>query len=295
MHSTALPLTFPSLTSDHRQNLLKEKPLLSLYELFATLPDPRSKHGLRYELAFLLTCLVAALLCHCDSTLAVGQWCREQRCLLTQLFGPRRFLCPSASLYRKLLPRLDAEQIACALADWIRATCKLRRMIRSRLMARRCVALGQPSTMRLICSPSVPIRATRRCCTSRSPRKPLRSPSPRPCFLACLCLAGSVLPMPCIPRSTFTALSMPSVASAHEDRAALRSGHAPQIMAALRNLAITLIHRQGSSQIAATRHHFASHPRHLFVCCFPGDLPSNNSQALLAFAFARCTVTKMVL
>jgi hypothetical protein len=122
MHSTALALTLPSLTSDRRQDLLKQKPLLSLYELFATLPDPRSKHGLRYELAFLLTCLVAALLCHCDSTLAVGQWCAPQHTLLTQLFGPRRFLCPSDSLYRKLLPHLDAEQIEWALADWIRST-----------------------------------------------------------------------------------------------------------------------------------------------------------------------------
>ncbi|HEY1353670.1 MAG TPA: transposase family protein [Ktedonobacteraceae bacterium] len=117
MHSTSLSLTLPSLTSNNRQHLLKQNPLLSLYDLFATLPDPRSKHGLRYELAFLLTCFVAALLCHCDSTLAVGQWCHEQHDLLTQLFGPRRFLCPSDSLYRKLLPRLDAEQIEWTLAD----------------------------------------------------------------------------------------------------------------------------------------------------------------------------------
>ena len=90
--------------------------------MFATLPDPRSKHGLRYELAYLLICLVAALLCNCDSTLAVAQWCRDQHLLLIRLFGPRRFLCPSDSLYRKLLPRLEAEQIECTLADWIRRT-----------------------------------------------------------------------------------------------------------------------------------------------------------------------------
>ena len=45
-----------------------------------------------------------------------------------------------------------------------------------------------------------------------------------------------------------------------EDRSRLRSGHAPQILAACRNLAITLIHRFGSSHITATRHHFASCP-----------------------------------
>jgi hypothetical protein len=121
-YSIAFPLTLPSLTSDHRQHLLQKQPLLSLYEVFATVPDPRSSHGLRYELAYLLTCLVAGLLCNADSTLAIAQWCRDQQALLKRLFGPRRFLCPSDSLYRKLLPRLDAEAIECALADWIRST-----------------------------------------------------------------------------------------------------------------------------------------------------------------------------
>lgn len=45
-----------------------------------------------------------------------------------------------------------------------------------------------------------------------------------------------------------------------EDRSRLRTGSAPQIVAALRNLAITLIHRHGSSQIASTRRSLGSHP-----------------------------------
>ena len=45
-----------------------------------------------------------------------------------------------------------------------------------------------------------------------------------------------------------------------EDRSHIRAGHAPQILAALRNLVITLIHRQGSIQIAVTRRWFAFHP-----------------------------------
>jgi predicted transposase YbfD/YdcC len=44
------------------------------------------------------------------------------------------------------------------------------------------------------------------------------------------------------------------------DRSQLRSGTAPELMAALRNLVITLIHRQGSDQIAVTRRQFAYHP-----------------------------------
>ncbi len=86
------------------------------------MPDPRGRHGLRYELAFLLTCLVAALLCNCNSTEAVAQWCREHEALLRQIFGPRLFLRPSGSLYRRVLPRLDAQAVEQVIGRWIQAT-----------------------------------------------------------------------------------------------------------------------------------------------------------------------------
>lgn len=121
-YSTALSIALSSLTSDQRQQLLQSRPLLSIYQVFKNISDPRSAHGLRYELAYLLTCLVAGLLCNADSTLAIAQWCRDQQALLKRLFGTRRFLCPSDSLYRKLLPRLTAEQIEWCLSDWIRST-----------------------------------------------------------------------------------------------------------------------------------------------------------------------------
>jgi predicted transposase YbfD/YdcC len=54
-----------------------------------------------------------------------------------------------------------------------------------------------------------------------------------------------------------------------EDRSRLRTGNAPQIMAALRNLVITLVHRWGSCQIAASRRHFASHPQEAFALLLP--------------------------
>ncbi len=49
-----------------------------------------------------------------------------------------------------------------------------------------------------------------------------------------------------------------------EDRSRIRTGHAPQLLAACRNLAITLIHRSGSSHIAASRRSFSYHPRAAF-------------------------------
>jgi len=45
-----------------------------------------------------------------------------------------------------------------------------------------------------------------------------------------------------------------------EDRATVRAGHAPQVMAAFRNAAIGLIHALGATQIAATCRLFSAQP-----------------------------------
>jgi len=103
-----------------------EAALTTLPAVFASVPDPRSRHGQRYDLPFLLTCLVAALLCGCDSLDAVGQWTHDRRTLLKRHFGPRRHLTPTGSLYRRLLPRLSAAHLEAALAAWVRQTRPLR-------------------------------------------------------------------------------------------------------------------------------------------------------------------------
>lgn len=199
-YSTVFPLTLPSLTSDRCQHLLEEQPLLSLYELFATIPDPRSRHGLRYELPFLLTCLIAGLLCNCDSTLAVAQWCRDQRLLLIRLFGPRCFLCPSDSLYRKLLPRLDAEHIEWTLADWLRRTLKAQPDDPIALDGKTVRGAGTAEHAAPICSPSARIRARKPCCKWSFPKRPTKSLSPRHSCLACLSRDASSLLMRSTPK-----------------------------------------------------------------------------------------------
>ena len=119
MHSTALTIALPELSPEEHTTLLSDTPLLSLYEAFGAVPDPRSLHGQRYDLPYLLTCLVAALLCNCNSLEAVGQWCHDQEEFLRRLFGPRDFYAPTGSLYRRLLPRLSAGHIELVLAAWI--------------------------------------------------------------------------------------------------------------------------------------------------------------------------------
>src|SRR5215469_6251625 len=116
------------LSAEQREILLTDAPLLTLPAVFASIPDPRSKHGQRYDLPYLLLCLTAALLCNCNSTEAVGQWGREQHALLQRLFGPRRHLSPTAARYRRLLPRRSSHQIEWALAR--SRSCHLNRSFR---------------------------------------------------------------------------------------------------------------------------------------------------------------------
>ena len=56
-----------------------------------------------------------------------------------------------------------------------------------------------------------------------------------------------------------------------EDRATTHTGHAPQALAALRNLAISFIHRWRGREVTAAREYYASHPAVLF--CHLGLVP----------------------
>src|SRR6266513_2484554 len=122
MQSTAVLTLLDTHTAAAREAASPEAALATLPAVFAAVPDPRSRHGQRYDLPFLLTCLVAALLCGCDSLEAVGQWCHDQQLLLRRLFGPRDFYTPTGSLYRRLLPRLSVGHIELVLAAWVIAS-----------------------------------------------------------------------------------------------------------------------------------------------------------------------------
>jgi len=122
MQSIAIPVVLDVLSVEERRALLEDPAMATLQGVFAAMPDPRARRGLRYDLPFLLTCLVAALLSNCNSLAAVGQWCQEHRTLLGRRYPHARFLTPTGALFRWLLPRLSVAELEWALAGWVRAT-----------------------------------------------------------------------------------------------------------------------------------------------------------------------------
>jgi predicted transposase YbfD/YdcC len=122
MQSIVIPVVLDALSVEERRALLEDPAMATLQGVFAAMPDPRARRGLRYDLPFLLTCLVAALLSNCNSLAAVGQWCQEHRALLGRRYPHARFLTPTGALFRWLLPRLSVAELEWALAGWVRAT-----------------------------------------------------------------------------------------------------------------------------------------------------------------------------
>lgn len=370
------------MSQEQADQLLSEAGLHSLADVLEAVPDPRGAQGLRYDLPFLLTCLIAALLCNCDGTDAITQWCRDHLTLLRQVFGPRLFLTPSGSLYRWLLPQLDAAAIEQVLGKWMQATTMAPAeeplaLDGKTVRGARTEEQAPPHLLAFVTHqsqetffqlrveektneipvakqvlPTLPIKE--RVCTAdalhthaeflrlmralgahtvltvkgnqptldadlatyfadpqarslhaetvdrRRGRTEVRRINGRTEMNSYLAASwpGVAQVAPLTRRVTKAGITTTEVVylittlapcqasperllelnrghwsienRSHsvrevtfgEDRSRLRSGNAPQILATFRNLAITLIHRFGSSQIAATRRHFASCPHH---------------------------------
>ncbi len=90
----------------------------SLRTAFASVPDPRSPHGLRHPLPAMLTLATAAMLSGARSVAAVAQWGRLQSpaTVLALDFTRPRFPC--GSTFPLVFAALDAVTFETALTDW---------------------------------------------------------------------------------------------------------------------------------------------------------------------------------
>jgi hypothetical protein len=94
---------------------------LSLIEVLAEVPDPRSRHGRRHPLPAILALVVLAMLRGCKGPVAIAQFGRDYGTALAHALGFTRGKTPAASCLSELLRRLDAIAFEAALSRWIRS------------------------------------------------------------------------------------------------------------------------------------------------------------------------------
>lgn len=96
---------------------------ISLWESFASLPDPRSRLGRRHPLPAVLSLITVAILCGARSLEAIAQFPRDRGPELVGLLGFTRRDTPCKATFSNLLRRLDIDQFEAALRAWIAAQC----------------------------------------------------------------------------------------------------------------------------------------------------------------------------
>jgi hypothetical protein len=92
---------------------------LSLVEILAAVPDPRSRKGRRHPLTAVLSLSVVAILAGCKSLEAIAQFGRDRGIGLAHALGFTRGLTPNKSCLSKLFRRLDIGALGEALGRWV--------------------------------------------------------------------------------------------------------------------------------------------------------------------------------
>lgn len=92
---------------------------LSLLDVLAQVPDPRSRHGRRHPLSAILSLAVVAMLSGAKSYQAIAQFGRDKGFALAHVLGFTRGKTPTKSTFSVLFRMLDVQAFEQALSRWI--------------------------------------------------------------------------------------------------------------------------------------------------------------------------------
>ena len=95
--------------------------MLSLWECFCEIKDPRRASGRRFSLPSILCLLVAGMLCGKLSIRAIAQWGRRLSVEQLELIGITRGVSPGQTTIHTLLTKLDPNDIEMALSKWVQS------------------------------------------------------------------------------------------------------------------------------------------------------------------------------
>jgi len=93
----------------------------SLIDAWGQVPDPRSRHGRRYQVASILGLAVCALACGARSLYAIAQWSKAHRELVGEALGIRRKRTPDCSTFHRVFRHLNVQAFSQALGKWLGA------------------------------------------------------------------------------------------------------------------------------------------------------------------------------
>lgn len=96
-------------------------PSISLFDCFASVPDPRSVLGKRHPLNAILTLCSVAMLCGCRSLFAIAQFGRDRGKHFAAALGFTRETTPCCTTLHYLFVALDEVAFENAIAQWTTA------------------------------------------------------------------------------------------------------------------------------------------------------------------------------
>jgi predicted transposase YbfD/YdcC len=91
----------------------------TLVEYLATIPDPRSRRGRRYEWLFLLTLMVAAMMTGESTLVGISQWIVAHEPELVQWLQPRCRHVPSLATLRRVLCAVSLDAVEAAVGAYL--------------------------------------------------------------------------------------------------------------------------------------------------------------------------------
>jgi hypothetical protein len=91
----------------------------TLFEAFATLPDPRSRHGRIHPLPAVMGLVALAMLMGRTSLIGISRFGRQYGTPLAHALGFRRGKTPTVSTLSRTLRRFDVEQLEATLSRWL--------------------------------------------------------------------------------------------------------------------------------------------------------------------------------
>jgi hypothetical protein len=101
---------------------MPENRKLSLFEAFASIPDPRHSQGCRHSLQAILAMTSAALLSGCQSVEAIAEWGRVNLASNRPLFlrfGFTSYTSPAHSTLYEVFAAIDITRVEQILAQWV--------------------------------------------------------------------------------------------------------------------------------------------------------------------------------